>query len=72
MQLNILIHKIVVHILKSLLFMYIYIYIFFFFCRKKLHYGVFSMVQAKTNQHDTVDGPGSRMSEIMRFGYPGV
>ena len=71
MQLNILIHKIVVHILKSLLFMYIYIYKFFF-CRKKLHYGVFSMVQAKTNQHDTVDGPGSRMSEIMRFGYPGV
>ena len=69
MQLNILIHKIAVHILKSLLFMYIYI---FFFCRKKLHYGVFSMVQAKTNQHDTVDGPGSRMSEIMRFGYPGV
>ena len=55
--------------------MYIYIYIFFFFFfffRKKLHYGVFSMVQAKTNQHDTVDGPGSRMSEIMRFGYPGV
>ena len=51
--------------------MYIYIYINFF-CRKKLHYGVFSMVQAKTNQHDTVDGPGSRMSEIMRFGYPGV
>lgn len=71
MQLNILIHKIVVHILKSLLFMYIFIYINFF-CRKKLHYGVFSMVQAKTNQHDTVDGPGSRMSEIMRFGYPGV
>lgn len=71
MQLNILIHKIVVHILKSLLFMCIYIYINFF-CRKKLHYGVFSMVQAKTNQHDTVDGPGSRMSEIMRFGYPGV
>ena len=51
--------------------MYVYIYKFFF-CRKKLHYGVFSMVQAKTNQHDTVDGPGSRMSEIMRFGYPGV
>ena len=71
MQLNILIHRIVVHILKSLLFMYIFIYINFF-CRKKLHYGVFSMVQAKTNQHDTVDGPGSRMSEIMRFGYPGV
>ena len=71
MRLNIPIHKIVVHILKSLLFMYIYIYINFF-CRKKLHYGVFSMVQAKTNQHDTVDGPGSRMSEIMRFGYPGV
>ena len=71
MQLNILIHKIVVHILKPLLFMYIFIYINFF-CRKKLHYGVFSMVQAKTNQHDTVDGPGSRMSEIMRFGYPGV
>ena len=71
MQLNILIHKIVVHILKSLLFMYIFIYINFF-CRKKLHYGVFSMVQAKTNQHDTVDGPGSRMSEVMRFGYPGV
>lgn len=71
MLLNILIHKIVVHILKSLLFMYIFIYINFFF-RKKLHYGVFSMVQAKTNQHDTVDGPGSRMSEIMRFGYPGV
>lgn len=71
MLLNILIHKIVVHILKSLLFMYIFIYINFF-CRKKLHYGVFSMVQAKTNQHDTVDGPGSRMSEIMRFGYPGV
>lgn len=71
MQLNILIHKIVVHILKSLLFMYIFIYINFF-CRKKLHYGVFSMVQAKTNQYDTVDGPGSRMSEIMRFGYPGV
>lgn len=71
MQLNILIHKIGVHILKSLLFMYIFIYINFF-CRKKLHYGVFSMVQAKTNQHDTVDGPGSRMSEIMRFGYPGV
>lgn len=42
-----------------------------FYERKKLHYGVFSMVQAKTNQHDTVDGPGSRMSEIMRFGYPG-
>lgn len=71
MELNILIHKIVVHILKSLLFMYIFIYINFF-CRKKLHYGVFSMVQAKTNQHDTVDGPGSRMSEVMRFGYPGV
>ena len=71
MRLNIPIHKIVVHILKSLLFMYIYIYINFF-CRKKLHYGVFSMVQAKTNQHDTVDGPGSRMSEVMRFGYPGV
>ena len=71
MQLNILIHKIGVNILKSLLFMYIFIYINFF-CRKKLHYGVFSMVQAKTNQHDTVDGPGSRMSEIMRFGYPGV
>lgn len=42
-----------------------------FFERKKLHHGVFSMVQAKPKQLDTVDGSGSRMSEIMRFGYPG-
>ena len=28
------------------------------------------MVHAKAKQ-DTVDGPDSRLSEIMRFGFPG-
>ncbi|KAL9965604.1 hypothetical protein ACROYT_G029429 [Oculina patagonica] len=40
------------------------------FERKRLQHGVLSVVHAKQKQ-DVVDGPGSRLSEIMRFGFPG-
>lgn len=40
------------------------------FERKRLQHGVLSVVHSKPKQ-DVVDGPGSRLSEIMRFGFPG-
>ncbi|KAJ7333178.1 hypothetical protein OS493_018354 [Desmophyllum pertusum] len=45
------------------------------FERKRLQHGVLSVVQAKPKQPedavDAVDAPGPRLSEIMRFGFPG-
>jgi len=40
------------------------------FERKRLQHRILSVVHAKPKQ-DVVDGPGSRSSEIMRFGFPG-
>ena len=45
-------------------------FLFLLFHRKRLQHGILSALHAKTKQ-DVVDGPGSRLSEIMRFGFPG-